>query len=302
MKLFLLIALSMSMSCASAELLDEVEKGYADSDGVKIHYASVGEGPLVIMIHGFPDYWYSWRHQMDALKSGYKVVAIDQRGYNHSDKPEGVAQYAMPHLVKDVAAVIRHHGADKATIVGHDWGGAVAWQFAFAFPLMTERLVVMNLPHPRGMAREFATNKEQQQNTDYARRFREGSHTDADIFFGGPMNPYSLSGWVTDEDARSHYVEALKRSDFAAMLNYYKANYSGLSNSAPPQTPILEMPVLVFHGLKDTALHSDGLNNTWDWVNADLTIVTTPDANHFVQQDAAELVSATLRWWLDARQ
>lgn len=302
MKLFSFILLFFSIPIASAELMDQVKTGYADSDGVKIHYAAVGDGPLVIMVHGFPDYWYSWRHQMDALKSDYKVVAIDQRGYNRSDKPEGVAKYSMPYLVKDVAAVIRHHGADKATIVGHDWGGAVAWQFAFAFPEMTEKLVVMNLPHPRGLAREFATNKEQQQNSDYARRFREGSHTDPDIFFGGPMNVYSLSGWVTDKHAKHHYVEAFKRSNFESMLNYYKANYGGSSDSNVPETPILNMPVLVFHGLKDKALHSNGLNNTWDWVDADLTIVTTPNADHFVQQDAAELVSSTLRWWLDARR
>ena len=299
----LAITLILSVTSPSfADLTDAVEKGHADSDGVKIHYASVGEGPLVVMIHGFPDYWYSWRHQMEALKSGYKVVAIDQRGYNHSDQPKGVEHYAMPNLVKDVAAVIRHHGADKATIVGHDWGGAVAWQFAFAFPEMTERLVVMNLPHPRGMAREFAINKEQQNNSDYARRFRTGSAADPDIFFGGPMTAHTISGWVSDPEARKHYVEAFKRSDFDGMLNYYKANYGGVSSTEPPKTPMLKMPVLVFHGLKDTALHSDGLNNTWDWVDADLTIVTTPEADHFVQQDAAELVSSTLRWWLDARR
>ena len=96
---------------------------YADSDGVKIHYASLGEGPLVVMIHGFPDFWYTWREQVDALSSDFKVVAIDTRGYNKSDKPEGVASHAMPLLVGDVAAVIRHLGRDKAIIVGHDWGG-----------------------------------------------------------------------------------------------------------------------------------------------------------------------------------
>ena len=109
----------------SNDLYERVEHGHADSDGVKIHYASLGEGPLVVMIHGFPDFWYTWRDQMDALASDYKVVALDQRGYNRSDKPKGVANYRVPLLVADVAAVIRHHGEDSAIIVGHDWGGFV---------------------------------------------------------------------------------------------------------------------------------------------------------------------------------
>ena len=90
---------------------------------MKIHYASLGKGPLVVMIHGFPDFWYSWRHQMEALAQNFQVVAIDQRGYNLSDKPKGVENYDMRLLVADVAAVIRHPGREHATIVGHDWGG-----------------------------------------------------------------------------------------------------------------------------------------------------------------------------------
>lgn len=289
-----------------SDLMDRVEHGYADSNGVKIHYASIGEGPLVVMIHGFPDFWYSWRHQMEVLSSDFQVVAIDQRGYNKSDQPDGDENYDMRYLVGDVAAVIRHLGRDKATIVGHDWGGAVAWQFAFHVPQMTERLIILNLPHPNGMGRELANNQEQQQNSGYARKFQEGSPTDPDIFFGMPMTPQTLSGWVRDEDARKHYVEAFERSDFDAMLAYYKRNYpreggGGIGQAEGQETPRLAMPVLQFHGLDDTALHSDGLNNTWDWLDSDLTLVTVPGANHFVQEDAADLVSTTMKWWLLSR-
>lgn len=288
---------------AHADLWDEVEHGYADSNGVKIHYATIGEGPLVVMIHGFPDFWYSWRDQMAGLKDNFKVVAIDQRGYNLSDKPEGQENYNMRYLVSDVAAVIRHFGAEKATIVGHDWGGVVSWQFAFALPQMVDKLVILNLPHPNGMGRELASNTEQQANSSYARTFIEGSPSDPDIFFGGPMTAQSLAGWVTDAAARPKYVEAFTNSNFDAMLAYYKQNYPrpGAAATAAPAAPTLTMPVLVFHGLQDTALHSDGLNNTWDWIDADTTIVTAPNAGHFVQQDAAELVTSTLKWWLLAR-
>jgi len=298
-----LAALILATSTAHADLLDEVEHGYADNNGVKIHYATVGEGPLVIMIHGFPDYWYSWRHQMEGLKDNFKVVAIDQRGYNLSGQPEAESSYAMANLVGDVAAVIRHFGEEKANIVGHDWGGIVSWQFAFARPEMVENLVILNLPHPNGMARELANNQEQQENSGYARAFIAGKATDPDIFFGQPMNPQTLSGWVSDPVAKQKYVEAFGRSNFDGMLAYYKQNYPrGESSGTAPSAPRLNMPVLVFHGLEDTALHSDGLNNTWDWIDADTTIVTAPDASHFVQQDAAELVTSTMKWWLLARQ
>lgn len=304
--LLCLTVVTASAAAAGAEL-GEVGHHYADSDGVKIHYVSAGEGPLVVFIHGFPDYWFTWRHQMATLQDEFRVVALDQRGYNRSDQPAAESDYDMRLLVGDVAAVIRDAGAERATIVGHDWGGAVAWQFAFHVPQMTERLVILNLPHPRGMARELAGNPEQQASSSYARRFQEGSADDPDILFGGPMTAENLAAWVTDDAARPRYVEAFRRSSFPAMLNYYKRNYprppaAGASAPPAPDLPRLAMPVLMFHGLEDTALHSDALAYTWDWIDADLTLVTVPGAGHFVQQDAPELVSDTLRWWLAMRR
>ena len=287
---------------ASSEVYDRVEHGYADSDGVKIHYASLGEGPLVVMIHGFPDFWYTWRDQMEVLAEDFKVVALDLRGYNRSDKPEGVDQYAMPLLAADVAAVIRHLGEESAIIVGHDWGGAIAWTFALTLPQMTDRLVILNLPHPNGLRRELRNNPQQHENSSYARAFQEKDADAPDVFFGRPMTPQTLSGWVSDPGAWERYVEAFERSDFTAMLNYYKANYPRIAPGAdPPPSPTLpraKMPVLMFHGLDDQALLPAGLNDTWEWLEKDLTLVTIPGAGHFVQQDASELVTKTMRWWL----
>lgn len=291
---------------AQADVFDRVTHGHATSDaGVKIHYATLGTGPLVVMIHGFPDFWYSWRHQMAALADRYQVVAIDQRGYNLSDKPKGVEQYDIRLLVGDVAAVIKHLGRSSATIVGHDWGGMVAWQFAMNLPQMTDHLVILNLPHPAGLMRELRSNPEQIKNSEYARTFQRESPANPTVFFGRPMTAETLAGWVRDPAARKRYVEAFGRSDFEAMLNYYKRNYpteSGASAPAAPEFPKVKAPVLVFHGLNDTALHSDALAGTWKWVEKDLTIVTIPGAGHFVQQDAPELVSSTLRAWLDQRR
>jgi len=288
-------------------LWEDVEHDYVTNNGVKIHYVTIGQGPLVLMVHGFPDFWYTWRHQMAALKDHFQVVAIDQRGYNKSDQPEGVEAYDVSYLVADVAAVIEHIGREKAVVVGHDWGGVVAWFFAMHRPEMTDKLIILNEPHPSGFIRELASNPEQRANSAYARRFQEASAADPDIYWGRPMTAEVLARWVQDAADRSHYVEAFERSNFESMINYYKQNYPRPSDAnkgmgATLEFPKVQAPVLQFHGLKDIFLHSNGLNNTWDWLANDLTLVTIPGVGHFVQHDAAELVSSTMKWWLLARR
>ncbi len=282
----------LSAAAYAADIESRVTHGYADSNGVKIHYASLGKGPLVVMIHGFPDFWYTWRDQMAALADNFQCVAIDQRGYNLSDRPKGVENYDMRLLVGDVAAVIKSLGQEKAIVVGHDWGGMVAWQLALNVPQIVDRLIILNLPHPRGLSRELAHNPQQQKNSAYARGFQQ---PDA----ASKLTAEGLSFWVKDPAARVKYIEAFKRSDFEAMLNYYKRNYPK-EPYTEDTSPVVkaQMPVLMFHGLGDTALLSGALNNTWDWLDKDLTLVTIPGSSHFVQQDASDLVSRTMKAWL----
>jgi pimeloyl-ACP methyl ester carboxylesterase len=288
----LVLALALLTTVCGSDIESRVKNGYADSNGVKIHYASLGSGPLIIMIHGFPDFWYTWRDQMEALSDKFQCVAMDQRGYNLSDKPKGVENYDMRLLVGDVVAVIHALGAQKAIIIGHDWGGMVAWQVALNVPQVVDRLVILNLPHPRGLNRELVHNPAQQKNSQYARNFQQ---PDA----ASKVTAEQLAGWVKDPAARAKYVEAFKRSDFEAMLNYYKSNYpkEPYTEDASPVVKT-QMSVLMIHGLADTALLSGALNNTWDWMGKDLTLVTIPGAGHFVQQDASDLVSRTIRAWL----
>jgi pimeloyl-ACP methyl ester carboxylesterase len=268
------------------------QDGYADSNGVKIHYVTAGSGPLVVMLHGFPDFWYTWREQMPALAKHFQVVAIDLRGYNLSDQPKGVENYAMDKLVGDVAAVVKHFKQEKAVIVGHDWGGAIAWAFAMTHPEMTDRLIILNLPHPRGMMRELKNNPEQQHNSAYARNFQQPDAAQK-------VQPEMLVFWVRPADQKK-YLEALKRSSMEGMLNYYKANYPREPYSADREMPLVKCPVLMFHGLKDTYLLPGALNDTWKWVEKDLTLVTVPNAGHFVQREAAEIVTKTMVRWLTA--
>jgi epoxide hydrolase 4 len=284
----------MTVLAAGDDIEKRVEDGYADSGGVKIHYAALGDkkNPLIVMIHGFPDFWYTWRDQMAALSSDYYVVAIDQRGYNLSDKPKGVENYDMRLLVGDVIAVIKHLGREKAIIVGHDWGGAVSWALATYQPQFVEKLIILNLPHPRGLSRELANNPKQQTNSQYARNFQQpDAHT--------KVTAEQLVFWVKDPEAKKKYIEAFKRSDFEAMLNYYKQNYprEPYKEDASPLVKV-KMPVLMIHGLDDWALLPGALNNTWEWLESDLTLVTIPKSGHFVQQDASDMVTRNIKMWL----
>jgi pimeloyl-ACP methyl ester carboxylesterase len=299
--LLCLLPLIFTANARATHFDSAVRHGYADSNGVKIHYVSLGKGPLIIMIHGFPDFWYTWHDQMEALSEHYQCVAIDQRGYNLSDKPKGVENYDMHFLVSDVAAVIRALGGNKAIIVGHDWGGAVAWSFAMTNPQMTDKLIILNLPHLRGLQRELAHNPEQQTNSQYARNFQR---PDAAATLSAETLVQRLSERCTaciTPQTRPKYLEAFQRSDFEAMLNYYKANYprEPYRDDTSPVVKV-QVPVLIFHGLKDAALLARGLNDTWEWVDKDLTIVTIPEAGHWVQHDASDTVTRTIKSWLIA--
>ena len=296
--MLLLSALAVVIPAASADIMEQVEEKFAENDGVKIHYAAAGDedDPLVVFIHGFPDFWYSWRHQMEGLKDEFRVVALDTRGYNKSDQPEEQSAYNMQHLTADVLAVIEAEGRDKATVVGHDWGGAIAWNTALMHPDKVDKLIIVNLPHPKGIARELANNPEQQANSAYARNFQKPDSHKA-------LSAQALAGFVgKDEETRNRYIEAFENSSLNGMMMYYRENYPREpyeENTA--QIPNLNIPVLQFHGLKDTALNSDGLNNTWDWIDADYTLVAIPDAGHWSHHEAHELVTETMRWWLKSR-
>jgi pimeloyl-ACP methyl ester carboxylesterase len=293
--ILLSLLLLLIFMAAPAMAGEAAEDGYVDSNGVKIHYVSQGKGPLVVMIHGFPDFWYSWHNQMPELAKHFHVVAIDQRGYNLSDKPDKIEDYAIPKLVEDVDAVLKHFKQDKAIIIGHDWGGVVAWTFAMAHPDKIDRLVIVNLPHPKGLARELANNPDQQKHSQYARDFQK---PEAAKF----VKPEMLVGVLKlkDPEDQKKYLEAFKRSSMEGMLNYYKANYPRPPYKDERDFPMVKCRVLMFHGLDDVALLPGALNDTWKWLEKDLTLVTVPHAGHWVHHDAAPLVTKTMVRWLTA--
>jgi len=304
--LFLICAANLTtlpVVAQQSDVWDRVNHQFATNDGVEIHYVTLGEGPLIVMIHGFPDFWYLWRDYITALSDDYQVVAMDLRGYNRSGRPAGVENYSAEILATDVAAVIQHSGHESATVVGHDWGGFVAWSFAMYQPDMTKSVIIFNLPHPRGLQRELAQNPKQQENSAYARRFQQdGAHLQVTSEQLAGIRQMSGGRDELSVD-RERHLAALGRSDFEGMLNYYKANYP-----KPPyqedEAPlvVVEAPVLQFHGLDDAALLNGMLNNTWNWLEREFTLVTIPGAGHWAVTEKSDFTIPMMRAWLTVQE
>ena len=177
-------------------------------NGIKIHYVTAGEGPLIILLHGFPEFWYSWRNQLEDLSANYKVVAPDLRGYGESDKPKGVKNYHIDLIASDITGLINKLGHEKAIIVGHDWGGAVAWKLATSYKDYVEKLIILNCPPVEILFKSLFTNFRQFRRSWYIYFFQIPSlpekriHANLKEFF-----LRGLKGWSINENCfyRSGY-------------------------------------------------------------------------------------------------
>ena len=288
-------------------MMDDYKHGYFETGGCRLHYVEAGRGPLLVLYHGFPMFWFSFYPQIEALKTRFRVVAIDGPGVNLSSKPQNIELYKLENLALQIDELARHLSGDEPFyLVGHDWGGAVAWQVAIRHPEVARNLIILNLPHPNGLMRELTTNETQRQHSAYAQTLKHGSHSDPKVFFGQAMTPNHLAGWVKESEVRDRYIEAFERSSMSGMIAYYQQNYPELppragSETLPlPVTTKVQAPVLIFHGLEDQALHPNGLNQTWEWLEAEMTLMTLPGAGHFVHRDKASVVSSTMLTWLEA--
>lgn len=277
---------------------------FIHTNGVRLHYVTQGEGPLMLMLHGFPEFWYSWRHQIPAFaQAGYKVVALDLRGYNESEKPKAQSAYKMPELVADVKGVIEGLGYDRCTLVGHDWGGAIAWFFAYAHPEMLEQLIVLNLPHPAKFAEAFRSNPQQILRSWYV------------FLFQLPWLPEQLLQWndyqlvttmlqgmaidqsaFTEADLEAYRDAAAKRGAATAMLNYYRNAFSEFFSKARSWDK-LDIPTLMIWGENDVALGKELTYGTETYVN-NLQIRYIPNCSHWVQQEQPDLVKRYMREFL----
>jgi epoxide hydrolase 4 len=254
--------------------------------------ASRGDTRLVVLLHGFPEFWYSWRKQIPALAAaGFRVVAPDMRGYNLSDKPRGVAQYRLDLLTQDVRRLLDQYGAERAHVVGHDWGAVVAWAFAMQHPQRLDRLGILNVPHPVSFERGLKTFK-QLRKSWYVYFFQLPWLPE----MGASRNQYAFVRRalrsLSPEDVE-RYVEAIARPGaLTSAINYYRALVRFRAHTAR-QLRRIEQPVLVIWGERDNYLGRELANPPREWV-PDHRVVRFPNASHWVQNDEPEPVNQLL--------
>ncbi len=280
-----------------------MQHGYLDTNGIQLHYVAKGEGSLMLFLHGFPEFWYSWRHQIGAFGSDYKAVALDLRGYNDSDKPKEKSAYTLAELLKDIEGTIRALGYERCILVGHDWGGAIAWSFAYAYPDMLERLIVLNIPHPAKFAQGLRT-PQQLLRSWYIGLFQlpvlpelllsAGNYAAIrSAFRDQAVNPNAF----TEEDLDQLVTAAAKPGALTSMLNYYR-NLSSSGGLLNRQYDVLAVPTLMIWGENDTALRKELTYGTHQYVR-DLTIRYIPNCSHWVQQEQPNTVNRMISSWLE---
>lgn len=284
----------------SAPLPLGCEEGYLETNGVRLHYVAAGAGPLTLLLHGFPEFWYSWRYQLPALASGRRVVALDLRGYNLSDKP--AHGYDVATLCDDVRGAIEALGERQADIVGHDWGGALAWALAIRAPDYVRRLVVLNAPHP-GLFGQELRRPRQLLRSWYVGFFQlRGIAEDAMSRDGYAMvwRTFRASdrerAWLSDRDIQ-RYVDALARPGaLTAALSYYRA----LMRTGPGvigPLRVIRAPTLLLWGELDPYLGPE-LAEGLDRFVADCTIRRFPTAGHWLNQQDVTAVNSALQTFL----
>jgi epoxide hydrolase 4 len=269
-----------------------MKHGTAQVGDVTLHYVEEGEGPLVVLLHGFPEFWYSWRKQIPALAAaGFRVIAPDLPGYNDSSKPEGIGAYHPLAIARDIAGLIAQSGDVPCTIVGHDWGGLAAWLLAMCHPDVVSRLVVMNSPHPVPYGRELRRSSSQKLRAAYQ------------LFFAMPLLPRLVvrpllaplmrrMTKLTNEELAEYRRVWRKPRATQSMLNYYRGlkRYRGELRNVIKR---IDIPTLLVWGERDPVFIRASTENFTEWV-PNLQVERIPDAGHFVQSEAAAKVNEVL--------
>jgi epoxide hydrolase 4 len=284
----------------------ELREGYAEVGDVRLHYVEAGDGPLVVLLHGFPEFWFSWRLQIAPLAAaGFRVVAPDLRGYNLSSRPAGVAAYSAAKLAGDIRGLIQKLGAESALLVGHDWGGTVAWTTAMNHPEVVERLAILNAAHPRRL----------NQGLRHPNQLRKLWYF---FFFQLPALPERIvraRHWrffrryqrdarppYTPEDTE-RYVESWSQPGApAAIINYYRAAVRDSKQTQAQLRPI-SAPTLIIWGQRDRYLGPKLAEPDRDDVPGLDRVERLPGASHWVHHDEAERVTQLLSdFFAPARQ
>jgi pimeloyl-ACP methyl ester carboxylesterase len=283
--------------------------------GVRLHCAEVGEegAPLIVFVHGFPEFWYAWKDLLPAFADGWHAVAPDLRGFNLSSKPADVRDYRAPTLVADLDGLIRALGHERAVVVGHDWGGAVAWSLAIAKPERVSRLAILNAPHPVTFARELAHDPAQQAASAYMNWLRRPGAEDAlakddfalfDKFFQG----VSPAPWFDAATRAAYHAAWGQPGAIAGGLAYYRASplYPPTGDdpgarrlALDPADFTVRMPTLVIWGERDTALLPSLLDGLEAMV-PDLRVARLPGCSHWLAHESPLEVAALIRGFAES--
>jgi pimeloyl-ACP methyl ester carboxylesterase len=269
-------------------------------DGIRLHAVAAGDprGPLVLLLHGFPEFWYGWRHQLGPLAdAGFRVVALDQRGYNTSDKPPRVADYNLDHVAADAAAAIAGLGAERAAVVGHDWGGVAAWWLAVTRPERVSRLAILNAPHPAAMWRALRTDPRQMLRSWYIfvlqlPRLPEWLHPKRNwAALVRALETSSRPGTFTAEDFDRYRAAWAQPGAYGAMVNWYRA----LLRVRPRMSADVRVrpPTLVLWGERDKFIRRSVADASLALCDAG-RLVPFPDATHWLQHEEAGRVNGEL--------
>lgn len=319
------VVMTMLFVCASADdkkTADKADKKngarkvmlnheYAEVNGVKLHYVKAGNGKkLILFVHGFPEFWYEYKNQLEEFGRDYTAVAPDMRGYNLSSKPAELEKYEVKYMVEDLRLLAEKLGHKKFTLVAHDWGGAIAWAFAIAHPECLDKLIIINAPHPGVFQRELAENPAQQKASQYMLMFRSPqaeqmlSANDYAALVNAVMGEGLKKGFFTEEDKKA-YIEAWSQPGaLTGGLNYYRAAKVGppapggekaAGNFGLGNNPMMvKVPTLVIWGEKDTALLTGNLEGLDKYV-PQLTIKRIPEGTHWVIHEQPALVNQYIR-------
>ena len=288
-----------------------LEHRYADlPNGIRLHYACAGAGPLILFVHGFPEFWYAWKDQVVDFGRDHLAVAPDMRGYNLSSKPEAVKVYRAKHLVEDLRLLLDRLGGKPCVLVAHDWGGAVAWNFAAQHPDYLRRLVIINAPHPVVFARQLRSNPAQQKASAYMNLFRseKAERVLAENNYAR-MSRMTLDSWArnggaaTDVDRQAYLGAWSQPGALTGGLNYYRASplhppEDDEAGAAPPELDpaqfYVRVPTLVIWGERDEALLPGNLNGLETHVE-NLRVRRVPDAAHWIVHERPGVVNALIR-------
>ena len=277
----------------------ELEELWFEPDGVRLHAVAAGpkDGPLLILLHGFPEFWYSWRKQIKPLAdAGYRVVAPDQRGYNLSSKPARISDYAVSNLTADVIAIADQLGHDKFFLVGHDWGAAVAWAIALQYPQRLRKLAILNVPHPLVFLRNINRNPRQMLRSWYIAFFQlpriPESRFSANNFAMGTRSLVSSSrpGTFADEDLDQYREAWSQPGAVTAMINWYRAFARQRPQLRDTQ---VHVPTRILWGQLDRFLLAEMAQESVQFCDsAELTYF--PNATHWLQHEEPDAVNAAL--------